>query len=36
MYTDVVQLRLEKPATDADEGVPLTTLGKSYRILLFL
>jgi len=28
MYTDVVQLKLEKPATDADEGVPLTTLGK--------
>jgi hypothetical protein len=29
MYTDVVQLKLEKPATEVDEGVPLTTLGKT-------
>ncbi|CAF0999726.1 unnamed protein product [Rotaria magnacalcarata] len=27
MFTDVVQLKLEKPATEPDEGVPLTTLG---------
>ncbi|CAF4056935.1 unnamed protein product, partial [Rotaria magnacalcarata] len=26
MFTDVVQLKLEKPATEPDEGVPLTTL----------
>ncbi|CAF4819489.1 unnamed protein product, partial [Rotaria socialis] len=27
MYSDVVQLKLEKPATESDEGVSLTTLG---------
>jgi hypothetical protein len=35
MYTDVVQLKLEKPATEPDEGVPLTTLGKKF-VLFFL
>jgi hypothetical protein len=28
MFNDVVQLKLQKPATEPDEGVPLTTLGK--------
>lgn len=28
MYTDIVQLKLEKPPTDTDEGMPLTALGK--------
>ena len=38
MYNDVVQLKLQKPATEPDEGVPLTTLGKNnfYKNLLFL
>ncbi|CAF3800983.1 unnamed protein product, partial [Adineta steineri] len=27
MYTDIVQLKLDKPTTETDEGVPLTTLG---------
>lgn len=27
MYNDVVHLKLQKPATEIDEGVPLTTLG---------
>ena len=27
MYIDVVHLKLQKPATEPDEGVPLTTLG---------
>ena len=31
MYSDVVQLKLQKPATEPDEGVPLTTLGKNER-----
>jgi hypothetical protein len=28
MYTDIVQLKLQKPVTEPDEGIPLTTLGK--------
>ena len=36
MYTDVVQLKLEKPATEPDEGVPLTTLGKKFFFVFFL
>jgi hypothetical protein len=28
MFGDVVQLKLQKPAIEPDEGVPLTTLGK--------
>jgi len=27
MYSDVVQLKLQKPSTEIDEGIPLTTLG---------
>lgn len=29
MFSDVVQLKLEKPATEPNEGIPLTTLGKN-------
>jgi hypothetical protein len=29
MYNDVVQLKLEKPATELDEGISLTSLGKN-------
>jgi hypothetical protein len=29
MYSDVVQLKLQKPATEPEEGIPLTTLGKN-------
>jgi len=28
MYNDVVQLKLEKPATESDDGIILATLGK--------
>jgi len=28
MYNDVVQLKLEKPATEPDDGITLATLGK--------
>ena len=34
MYTDVVQLTLEKPATEPDEGISLATLGKKKRFLI--
>jgi hypothetical protein len=30
MYNDVVQLKLERPPTESDEGIPLAALGK-YR-----
>lgn len=36
MYSDVVHLKLQKPATEPDEGVPLTTLGKNHDIFSFL
>lgn len=31
MYTDVVQLKLDKPINEAEDGLPLTTLGNLYR-----
>lgn len=31
MFSDVVHLKLQKPATEPDEGVPLTTLGKTEK-----
>ena len=39
MFGDVVQLKLQKPAMEPDEGVPLTTLGTiefSFLTLFFL
>ena len=34
MFTDVVQLKLEKPATESDEGIPLASLGKYFNLKL--
>jgi hypothetical protein len=28
MFTDVVQLKLERPPTESDEGIPLAALGN--------
>jgi hypothetical protein len=36
MYNDVVHLKLQKPATEPDEGIPLTTLGKNRTKFSFL
>jgi hypothetical protein len=39
MFSDVVQLKLQKPVIEPDEGVPLTTLGKNkifFTVFCFL